>query len=313
MTARNILSFFAIVLLLIFILSYLILPTEIKFSEKSIINCRGATINRIFTQPEYSYLLWSGAGDNKEGRFSINGITFDFSKDFSSKSIVNLIFDADTIPSVITSNTMNTSEVLILWSYTLQTQNTPWSKIKMWACNRVIKKTIRLILNNLKKNAENPQNVYKTKIEVINLSDSTLISVKGVTLDYPSTTMIYNEIKKLTDYAGQNQAVTTHYPMLNVRKEGSQYFYMIALPINKDLRPSGIIEPKRMLSGGKFLRSDDIYGGLLSVQKMEKHFEHYKLDYSYSSPAISFQSLITDRSVEPDSNKWVTKLYYPIF
>ena len=35
-------------------------------------------------------------------------------------------------------------------------------------------------------------------------------------------------------------------------------------------------------------------------------------DYHLTSPAISFQSLVTDRQVEKDSLKWITKIYYPI-
>ena len=36
-------------------------------------------------------------------------------------------------------------------------------------------------------------------------------------------------------------------------------------------------------------------------------------DNALSSPAIPFESLVTNRMQEPDTSKWVTKIYYPGF
>jgi hypothetical protein len=40
--------------------------------------------------------------------------------------------------------------------------------------------------------------------------------------------------------------------------------------------------------------------------------QKYKDDYQRVSPAIPFYSLITDRLKEPDSSKWITKIYFPV-
>ena len=43
-----------------------------------------------------------------------------------------------------------------------------------------------------------------------------------------------------------------------------------------------------------------------------KQMEQYVSDHKYVRIAIPFQSLVTDRMNEPDSSKWITKIYYPI-
>ena len=38
----------------------------------------------------------------------------------------------------------------------------------------------------------------------------------------------------------------------------------------------------------------------------------YFLDSKRASPAIPYELMVTDRSAETDTAKWVTRLYYPI-
>ena len=35
-------------------------------------------------------------------------------------------------------------------------------------------------------------------------------------------------------------------------------------------------------------------------------------DHSLSAPVIPFEYIITDRSKEPDTSKWITKICFPI-
>jgi hypothetical protein len=39
---------------------------------------------------------------------------------------------------------------------------------------------------------------------------------------------------------------------------------------------------------------------------------NYISDYGRTIVAIPFASLITDRRLEPDSAKWVTRIYWPL-
>ena len=57
----------------------------------------------------------------------------------------------------------------------------------------------------------------------------------------------------------------------------------------------------------------EVKGGLSTILNAEKQLANYVFDYGKASPAIPFQSLVTDRSLEADSSKWITRLNYPIF
>lgn len=63
---------------------------------------------------------------------------------------------------------------------------------------------------------------------------------------------------------------------------------------------------------GKIL-SAEIRGGTYTSKESIKRLELYMDDHKLTSPAIPFESLVTDRSKEADTARWVTKLYYPIY
>jgi hypothetical protein len=86
---------------------------------------------------------------------------------------------------------------------------------------------------------------------------------------------------------------------------------MVGIPVNKVLNESGDIVLKRMVLGN--ILEAEVQGGTFRVNQAAKQLEHYVSDYKYSSPAIPFQQLVTNRLQEPDSSRWITRLYYPVF
>ncbi len=100
--------------------------------------------------------------------------------------------------------------------------------------------------------------------------------------------------------------------MLNVHKDGPElYEAMVALPTKSDLLSTGNFQLKKMVLG-KILMAE-IKGGEHTIIKGEEELTNYVNDYKKISPAIPFQSLVTNRQQESDTSKWVTRLYYPIF
>ncbi len=55
----------------------------------------------------------------------------------------------------------------------------------------------------------------------------------------------------------------------------------------------------------------EVAGGPSGIAKAKDAVEKYMRDHSLSSPASPFEVLVTDRSKEMDSAKWVTKIIYP--
>ena len=55
-----------------------------------------------------------------------------------------------------------------------------------------------------------------------------------------------------------------------------------------------------------------IKGGTYKIYHALGQMQTYLNDYHLFSPAIPFQSLVTNRLSEPDSSKWITNIYYPL-
>ena len=86
---------------------------------------------------------------------------------------------------------------------------------------------------------------------------------------------------------------------------------MTAIPVNKYIPTNKNFLFKRMVPG-KILVTE-VIGGVNTTANALKELELYITDRHLQSPAIPFESLVTDRSKQPDTSKWVTKVYYPIY
>src|SRR4029077_17614911 len=127
-----------------------------------------------------------------------------------------------------------------------------------------------------------------------------------------STKDVYGLIEKLRDYLPKEGANEVGYPMLNVtRKEQGDYTAMVAIPVDKQMKGTSEIAPKQMLPNG-FILTAIVKGGDDAIKKGLAAIANYITDYQKSVIAIPFESLITDRSKETDTTKWVTKIYYPV-
>ena len=143
-------------------------------------------------------------------------------------------------------------------------------------------------------------------------TDSVLVTHNWHTAGFPETAVVYDEIGRLEKHLEQYGATATNMPMLHIKKsETGGYDIMAAIPINKEVPVSKGIEIKRLFPGNTLISV--VKGGYATVEKAEAAFERYKTDYTFVSPAIPFQSLVTNRMAVADSSKWITKLYYPIF
>ena len=63
---------------------------------------------------------------------------------------------------------------------------------------------------------------------------------------------------------------------------------------------------------GKILVAE-VKGGAYTADEALRQLTMYMDDNHLVSPAIPFQSLVTERSKEPDTTKWITKIYFPVF
>jgi hypothetical protein len=100
--------------------------------------------------------------------------------------------------------------------------------------------------------------------------------------------------------------------MLNIIKNPAGKFEIqTAIPINKTFRTTANQPLKRMVLGNILVT--DVKGGRNKIETAFKQIGYYLKEKHLVSPAIPYESLIVNRLNEPDSSKWITRIYYPIY
>ena len=168
------------------------------------------------------------------------------------------------------------------------------------------------ILQKMESFLSKPENIYDHKVHHLLIVDSTFISTIDTISSYPSTAFIYNRVNKLKNYANAHSVIVSGYPILNVSELDSIYYIVrVAVPLPKSLPSSGDIYEKRMPVNVNILMME-LKGGTNTVSAAFEQMLKYVSDHHQTIPGIPFYSLVTDRTREPDTSKWVTRIYCPV-
>ncbi len=301
-------------IILFFITTFFLLPSKSNITLSVKVNAPVACLQRVLSNKNYSAKwLPKETKQLNSNKFLLDGCSFTFISDYFQNNSITVKHKNINSTSIIYF-TSNRDSSLANLNFIFASNKNPFTKISDYFTYKHVEQTTQKILNSLQLFLSKNENVYGVEMKKAILTDSTLIAIKSTSLSYPTLLEIYKNIEILKTYTYSSGAVNTNPPMLNIYKDGENgYAFMVALPINKRLKNSGNIISKSMLAGGNILQSGEIKGGFYTVENFLKELENFKADVNGISPAIPYQSLITDRSKESDTSKWITKLYYPIF
>jgi hypothetical protein len=293
--------------------SYLFIPAKISFSKNVLVMAAKPGVVRILFDQRTWPGWWPGTMDSSAGTFSYKQFTYKL----QDKKIQSLIISANNN----TAKAITSLEILpaqrdsleFLWTGELISSYNPIKRIKGYYKFIALQEDIDSILVKIKTFFSSTKNIYGYNIRRETVKDSLLVSTFGTSKAYPTIEFIYSMIDDLKKYIKTQAAQETGFPMLNVNAVDSNNTYVtkVAIPVNKKLQSSGKIEYKWMLGRGNILVTE-VKGGNGAIEKAFRQVENYMSDRQYVAPAIPFLSLVTDRSKEPDSSKWVTKIYYPV-
>ena len=292
-------------------LFYFLKPTKSSIFSNKTIKTNTKAFSRTILEEDTWKKWWPGKvvvnADNDSSLFEYNGCAYKITEKRFSSLIVS-ITEHDTkfiselmfIPIAIDSVTMIWSSKSFQGGMNLNDKTTK------------INKDLETIMGAIQAFYATESNIYGLQIEKKHVVDSMLISTSVLLNIYPTTADIYSMIDKLKSFAKANYAKEAGYPMLNIYKTDSiHYKAQVALPIDKKLQDKGDIHYRQMLGGGNILISE-VKGGTYNINKCLGEMEKYVEEHGFVAPAIPFQSLVTDRRVESDTSKWVTKLYWPV-
>lgn len=286
---------------------YLFIPSRLRIQEVITIKAPLPGVTRFLMQDSNWHKWWPGVTP-----FVLNEKIYSLRRKIFSAIDIDIRAGKDSLPGRMNMVIIEADSTSIGWDAELISSNNPFKRFSQKRQVKAIRKDMNTILTLMKAFLEHPENIYGIHITETTVTDSVLITTRRSFPHKPGVQDIDVMIQELKKYIAQNNSVEKNYPMLNVVKiSESEYETQVAIPVDRKLPETENFIPKFLLKGGKILETE-VKGGLYTVESAFKEFENYRADYKYNSPAIPFQLLVTDRTKEPDSTKWITKLYYPV-
>ena len=315
---RKILITLLVVLAVLLMSAYTLLPGKISFNEVVRVKAPEALVSRFLTDKSKWNKYWQEE-NNKSSKANANIDSPHIYKNFEYRVNLKTAW-GDSVLIKNNSLSINSNlhiipfgvdSVALRWSGESASTSDPFVRFKNYLHEKDIANNVNELLRGMKSFLEKNENFYGIHIDQIMVTDTVLVATRHSSKSYPTTSEIYNLIQNLKDYVKKVGAKETNFPMLHVTPDSVGYMTMTAIPVNKYIPTNNNFLFKRMVPG-KILVTE-VIGGVNTTANALKQLELYISDRHLQSPAIPFQSLVTDRSKQPDTSKWVTKVYYPIY
>ena len=306
-------------LLLLLILSFVVLsirlPATSSVKETAQFRVSAKAFSRALFD-ESSWTRWWPQKTNAEPasptQLSYKGNQFRLVEKKLSSLLISVQHNDDSVLTELILTPATQDSVELNWIATINAAANPLDRLQKKQWSKELSADLQTLLQAMRSYYTNPDHLYSLHIEETTVVDSTLIFTTATGKAYPTTETIYRLIDKLKAFAQGKGARQTGLPMLNItNNDDGSFTTKVALPVDKKLPNEGDIQYRWMLGGGNILVTE-VKGGPERIEKAFAVMEQYVDENNRVAPAIPFQSLVTDRREEPDTNKWVTKLYWPV-
>jgi hypothetical protein len=282
---------------------YLLIPSNLSVSTVRGLNCTAnGTFRTLSDQSKWTKWL--------PPSFDTNKYTID-------NRLVNTLHitihsEIDSIKSIIQLLPFSPDSTIIQWQCEIPTSNNPFNRIQRYQKAVAIKNDMDEILDHLRSFVEKPQNIYGFDIQRTTFTDTLLMATKTTLKNYPTIPETYQLINSLKTHIAQKNALQTGDPMQNVTPlDSNQFQVMVALPVNKVLADAQPFFPRRMIPGS-FMKAE-VKGGPQTIKEALRQMQLFFSDHRKTAMAIPFEYLVTDRMAEPDTSKWITRIYAPVY
>ena len=295
---------------------YYFIPREINIAETVIVKVNQHPGYRAMINHSKWQQWWPGKtvtykDKQASAAYSLNGVAYQPAQPFfeGMEVIINI---ADTaLSSLLVIEPLKTDQSQLRWQTVFPAGGNPFLRLQNYWRAKALKRDMTGVLFQLKVFLEKQENVYGLRIHNEMVKDTFLVTLKSTYNRYPEMSTVYSMIDTLSAYVRVHEAKATNVPMLHVQPlEENKFEVMVALPVDRKLEDQPPIYFKRMVPG--HILVTEVRGGRYSIDAALNQLENYMDDYKKVSPALPFQSLITDRLKETDTSRWVTRLYYPV-
>jgi hypothetical protein len=214
--------------------------------------------------------------------------------------------------SLIQVISLSRDSAMLLWKTLLDSSNLPHHRLQRFSLRNRLGDAMQSVLTALQVYATNPEHVYGFLPQPGKVLDTVFLSTKSYYDTLPGPLEAYRLIAPLEKIAQQQKVEVKRPPLMHIRRDaGGKYLLMVAIPIQKVIAVSGKVQLKRMVLGN--LLTATVKGGHYEVLQKFPLFEAYKEEHGFTSPAIPYMELVTDRRRVADSSQWITRFCYPVF
>jgi len=291
--------------------AYIFIPASIRIYSARAVSCPPAAAQRILTEKERWQRWWPGK-QTSAGTFQFDGCSFRIDRMLFNGLSATVFSGNDSLKGELFLNAGDTGTISLGWTSDQPTSRNPLKRVMTAGMAKRVGKSIRLLLDSMKIRLEDPLHLYGFKPRMAKVTDEFMISVKETLNHYPTVSESYAVIGEIRGHISREGGTEKNPPMVNVTRIGDSLFQMmVAIPTTTELQGKGKFLFKKMVLGNIVV--GEITGGPQMILNSEKELENFVRDHGKTSPAIPYQSLVTDRSLEQDTSKWITRLYYPVF
>lgn len=300
-----------VVLLLALGSIYWFIPSQLTVVQITPVHCPATAAFRSLADQDI-WRKWWPSKDTTGQTLQYGGSRYQITKTLLNTFDIQIQHAGLTVNSTMNLLPLPNDSTAIQWKCTISSGMNPFTRIQRYQQAIAVKNNMGAVTNAFRSFADKKENLYGISIRETSIKDTLLIAYKIKCPVYPNTTAIYTLVQSLKKYISDRQATQTGYPMVNITAlDSSAYQLMVAIPVNKRLPDKGPFF-QRYLVPGKFLFTT-IQGGSGTIQHTFKQLQLYVEDFRRTAMAIPFQLLVTDRSTESDTSKWVTHIYVPVF
>lgn len=302
-----------LVLLLVVVLACA-LPLQSDVHEQVKINSNISALNRQLLPDSVWFNWWPGKIERleKEMVLHFEGFRFYIKKKLLNTVELQVSADSFSTPATLTVVQDSTDRVILTLRSTIQLDHNPIQRVKMLWVSSTLKKAFQTILRSQSTYFSSIQNLYGIAIEETTVQFQYYATFTQNFRHAPTAAEQYAMIDRVKKYIRENKANEKGYPMLNVTPLSAQEYYVqVALPTDVQLPEEDGVKSKWMLKGGHILRAK-VKGGPASIARAKQQMQNYIFDHHKVTVAIPFETLMTNRLEQTDSNQWITEIYFPI-
>lgn len=308
---------FLVSLVIVFCIGvYVFIPAKLNITSSTVIAVTDNGADRFITHANNWAKWWDYDSlrtvSSTPDVYVRNGSEFKMTHAFYKSADIHIRHKELELESKLVMIPLPMDSIAVEWKLAVNTSSNPFNRFLQYLEVKSVKKNMDQVLETLKRFLSKNENVYGINIERTSIKDTAFISTKTVFKTYPTTPQVYALIKTIQDFAAKNNVKQTDAPIYNIMQvENGLYQLMVAIPVDRQVPDNNTFSSKRMVRGSFMVT--EVVGGEYTVEKASQSLKQYFTDYRKTSMAINFTMLITDRMLQPDTSKWITKLYQPVY